>query len=122
MLDEYELKVTSSNKIFAAVRQERRVKNDDRRATEGRRELRERRRQELRVDQERRKQQRRQAERRSFSERRVTSDYSEMKLQEERFKLLNKKSRTLKAFSISVFVALTMLVLYLYQIYGTFLS
>ena len=122
MLDEYELKVTSGNKIFAAVRQERRAQNNDRRATEGRRELRERRRQELRVDQERRKQQRRQAERRSFSERRVTSDYSEMKLQEERLRLLNKKSRAFKAFSISMLVVFIMLVLYLYQIYGAFLS
>jgi hypothetical protein len=45
-----------------------------------------------------------------------------MKLQEERLRLLNKKSRAFKTFSISIFVVFTMLVLYLYQIYGTFLS
>jgi hypothetical protein len=122
VLDEYELKVASSNKVFAAVRQERRVQTDDRRAALERRELRERRQQQLRVDQERRKQQRRLAERRSFTERRVTSDYSEMRLQEERLKLRNKKYYLLRGISISVIIALTLLILYLLQISGTFLS
>lgn len=122
MLDEYELKVTSSNKIFAAVRQERRVQKDDRRAAAERRELKERRRQELRVDQERRKQQRRQSERRSFTERRVTSDYSEMRLQEEREKLQNKKHYLFRGLIASVMLALIMLTLYLLQISGTLLS
>lgn len=122
MLDEYDIKLNTSNRMFAAVRQERRVQIDDRRAAAERREFKERRRQELQVEQERRQQQRRKAERRSFTERRVTSDYSEMRLQEERLKLLNKKNRLLRNFSISMAIALILLTIHLLQLYGAFLS
>ena len=118
-LDEYEIKRSLAHKIHSesswAREQERRKDADRRKAASLRRKLNDRRQRELAFEHERRLEQRRRAERRSFKDRRVTSDWSEMRLQEEREKLKSKQESE-GLFTLFVLIFFSVLAFFIYMV------
>ena len=117
-LDEFEIKKSLAHKIhnesFWSREEERRRDVERRNAASLRRKLNDRRQQALAIEHERRREQRRRAERRSYKERRVTSDWSEMRLQEEKAKLKSKRENE-GLFTLFVLIFFSLLAFFIYM-------
>lgn len=114
-LDDYEIRLQQSQRMFSEARAEDRRSMERRNSKiSERRRAREDRRQRLEeVAEERRKQNRRLAERRTVEDRRVTSDWSHQRLEEEKKKLHLRKYKQIQFWMIVGYLLFIMVLLFL---------